>query len=64
MLTLFYSDAPAKALDSGDCREILASSEEHQRTDAVIAVLAVVLMIGAAVRLSKASHRTKRLSSS
>jgi len=52
---------PRKAIDSDDCRRILASSEEHQRTDAAIAVLAVMLMIGAAVRLSKASRRTRKL---
>ena len=51
---------PRRPLDSGDCRWIIASSEEHQRTDAAIAILAVVLMIGAAVRLSKASRRTRR----
>ena len=52
---------PRRPVDSGDCREILASAEQHQRTDAVIAVLAVMLIVGAAVRLSKASRRTKRV---
>ena len=52
---------PRRPIDSGNCRAILASTEEHQRTDAAIAILAVVLMIGAAVRLSKASRRTRRL---
>ena len=52
---------PRRPIDSGDCRAILAGGDEHQRTDAAIAVLAVVLMIGAGVRLSKASRRTRRL---
>jgi hypothetical protein len=52
---------PRRPIDSGDCRSIIASSENHQRSDAAIALLAVVLMIGAGVRLSKASRRTRRL---
>ena len=59
---LFSTEPPPREpIDSDDCRQILASSDEHQRTDAAIAVLAVVLMTGAAVRLSKASRRTRRL---
>lgn len=52
---------PRIPIDSDDCRAILARTEQYQRTDATIAVLAVILIIGASVRLSKASHRTKRV---
>jgi len=50
-----------QVVDSDDCRRILASSEQHQRIDAALAILAIVVGIGAAVRLSNASHRTRRL---
>ncbi len=61
--SLSYSGEPLprRPIDSRDCRQILASSEEHQRIDACIAILAIVLAGGAAVRLSKASHHTKRI---
>jgi hypothetical protein len=50
-----------RPVDSGDCRLILASSEEHQRIDAAIAVLAIIVVIGGSVRLSNASRRTRRV---
>ena len=50
-----------QVVDSDDCRRILASSEQHQRIDSALAILAIVVGIGAAVRLSNASHRTRRL---
>jgi hypothetical protein len=52
---------PQTPIDSDSCRAIIAGGDEHQRTDAAIAILAAVLLIGAGVRLSKASHRTRRL---
>ncbi len=48
-------------IDSDDCRLVLSRSEDRQRTDATIAVLAIAVVIGAAVRLSKASRRTRRV---
>ena len=48
-------------VDSGDCRQILSRGEDHQRIDAAIALLAIVIVIGAAVRLSNASRRTRRV---
>ena len=48
-------------VDSDDCRLILSRNEEHQRTDAATAMLAIVIVIGAAVRLSNASRRTRRV---
>lgn len=48
-------------VNSNDCRRILASSEQHQRTDAAIAILAIIVAIGAAIRLSKATRQTKRV---
>lgn len=48
-------------VDSDHCRFILSVSEEHQRTAAAIAVLAIIVGIGAAVRLSNASRHTRRI---
>jgi predicted nucleic acid-binding Zn ribbon protein len=48
-------------VESDDCRQVLSRSEDRQRTDATIAILAVAVGIGAAVRLSKASRRTRRV---
>lgn len=48
-------------IKSDDCRLILSRSENHQRIDAAIAMLAILVVIGAAVRLSNASRRTRRL---
>ena len=48
-------------VDSDDCRLILSRSEDRQRTDATIAVLAIAVGIGGTVRLSKASRRTRRV---
>ena len=49
-----------KPVDSDDCRLVLASSEQHQRIDAALAMLAIIVGIGAAVRLSSASRHTRR----
>jgi len=46
---------------SEDCRQILSRGEGHQRTDAAIALLAIVIVIGAAVGLANASRRTRRV---
>lgn len=50
-----------KPVDSDDCRLIISHSEDHQRMAATIAILAVVIATGAAVRLSNASRRTRRM---
>jgi hypothetical protein len=47
-------------VDSDDCRLIRSQSESHQRADAAIAMLAVMVVIGAAVWLSKARRQTRR----
>jgi hypothetical protein len=49
-----------QVVDSAECRLILAKSEEHQRIDAAIAILVIVVWIGAAVRLSNTRRRTRR----
>ena len=58
-----YSDsiAPRVPVDSNECRLTISRGDVRQRRDAVIAILAIVVGIGAAVRLSSASHRTRRL---
>lgn len=48
-------------VDSAECRLILSHNEQHQRVDAIIAMLAIVILAGAGVRLSKASRRTRRI---
>jgi hypothetical protein len=48
-------------IESEECRLILSHNEEHQRVDAAIAMLAIVIVSGAAVRLSSASRRTRRI---
>jgi hypothetical protein len=48
-------------IHTDECRLVISRSEDHQRIDAAIAILAIVVMSGAAVRLSKASRRTKRV---
>lgn len=59
--TLSQEPRRLQTIDSDDCRLILASSEAHQRIDAAIAILAIVVGIGAAVRSSNASRRTRRV---
>jgi predicted nucleic acid-binding Zn ribbon protein len=48
-------------VDSEECRLILSHNEDHQRVDAAIAMLAIVILIGSVVRLSNASRRTRRI---
>lgn len=61
--TDYFSTEPQsrQAVDSDECRLILSHSEEHQRIDASVAMLAILVAIGAAVRLSNASRRTRRV---
>ncbi len=58
-----FSGEPVRRspVDSDECRLVLATSEQHQRFDAAIAVLAIVVGTGAAVRLSNSRRRTKRV---
>ena len=58
---LSHESRDREPVDSDECRLILASSEERQRIDAAIAVLAIVVGSGAAVRLSSASRHTQRV---
>jgi hypothetical protein len=48
------------AVDSDQCRLLILERDERQRIDATIAILAVIAVIGAAVRLSTASRRARR----
>jgi hypothetical protein len=50
-----------KPVDSGECRMIISETESHQRVDATIALVAIVFVVGGAVRLSNANRRTRRL---
>ena len=52
---------PRDAVASDECRELILRRDEHQRTDATIAMLAIVVVMGGAVRLSNASRRTQRI---
>jgi len=47
-------------VNTAECRQLIAQAESHQPVDAAIAILAIVIVIGAAVRLSKASRSTRR----
>ena len=50
---------PRVAVDSGDCRALIASRDIHMRFDGLAVLLAIALFLGSGVALSHARHSTK-----